>query len=778
MTNQMIIPKIILTNSFDLAQFFGNSRSYKEYVEEIQKQLQKNQSVNKPIFITSDNTNIINFEYNYFGNGAQQSGLRITLDFFDPTEEFEKRIISKTMKDRFNYLTFFIAFGASTDLTNWTNFLVADVAMSEIFQDYGKPRAVRLNLVSTVGIQELNSNVFQKYSRGVKELSDQLSIFTKEYVNSPYDINQAKAGQVLPLNTSSELKQIFNGYNYLDSAFKKLITKFLKSIFNETQNVLFLCEDIDKLLDKLTPDIELIYKEEISGRGRDTDFKKVYKPSVAISSYNEAIQREFNQDFKKRSSGSIKEFVNILKKQFNEVCPSIKVTLGAIPDSGSAFSSAYEESLRKKYSVLFSIDIPQRAGKETDDSFEDKVLDVLEDVQSIFNYKIDTDFDQGVLIRETDTRIIQLFIDYLNNNPGGADIVSEFSLTADRPLLLFGQKSVIDAVLYGREYASTKVKTINDLTQKYLINVLNSKVETVNYNLFGSKNNLLTPLQRALGFDPRTKEFIDNQKSVAKNLLVFRHNVEDPNITEISVNDYRAYHSYLGMPRIETQASPESQVLAKVYIRDNIGKIRKDAILEELQSEAYAPRGKEGSKYENLTWDDLEYPAKEAEAFVDYLFRSQQFLTGVGKQFGIDLQDALESMDLQKAEKIKDDYHSLLLQLNKAYSKGVDADSAIKLVGKGVTVSREDYFTELVSNLSTALYRVTIKTLPFFFVTGPTFLQEPCILLSRRVSLLGTKNSQLDSLISGAYIIVGITHRISKDQSESEFILQKIQNPV
>lgn len=777
MTNQMIIPKIILTNSFDLAKFFGNSRSYKEYVEEIQKQLQKNQSVNKPIFLTSDNTNIINFEYSYFGNGAQQSGLRVTLDFLDPTEEFEKKVISKTMKDRFTALTFFLAFGASTDLTNWTNFLVAELATAEIFQDYGKPRTVRLNLISTVGIQELNSNVFQKYSRNVKELSDKLSIFAKESFPVTYEFDDSEKNVITKPINNTELSKIFKGYNYLDQVFKKLVTKFLKSIFNETQNILFLCEDIDALLDKLTPNIDLFYQEAVT-TGAAANVPRTFGPMITVRSYNQALEKQFNA--KSRKTNSIRQFTNILSKQFAEVCPSIGVTFGSDPNPSeikSWFPTAYETALSKKYRPILSINVPPRATKETDDTFEEKILDVLEDIQSIFNYKIDTDSDQGVLIRETDTRIIQLLIDYLTKN-GETDIISEFSIKPDKPLLLFGQKSVIDAILYGREYASTKVKTINDLTKKYLANVLNAKIETVNYNLYGSKNNLLTPLQRALGFDPRTKEFIDNQQEAAKNLLVFRHNLEDPNITEISVNDYRAYHSYLAMPRIETQASPESQVLAKVYIRDNIGKIRKDAILEELQSEAFAPRGKEGSKYENLTWDDLEYPAKEAEAFVDYLFRSQQFLRGVGKQFGIDLQDALESMDFQKAEKIKDDYHSLLLQLNKAYSEGVDADSAIKLVGRDTNISREDYFTELVNNLSTALYRVTIKTLPFFFVTGPTFLQEPCILLSRRVSLLGTKNSQLDSLISGAYIIVGITHRISKDLSESEFILQKIQNPV
>lgn len=810
--NQLIIPKVVLTTSYDLASKLSTSRSYKEYIEEVEKTIRKNpRSLEATeVFLTTDNSNIINFEYSYLGTGAQQQGLRITIDFFDVDETFEKKIISRTMLDRFNYLSFFIAFGASPDLSNWTNFVVADLVTSEIFQDYNNPRTIRLNLVSTVGIQDLNSEIFNKSTRTIKDIADRLSLYLSEAVEVEIDEDKAKKGLIEPLNNGKEIAQIFKGYNYLDATFKRLVTNFLKAIFTEDQNILFLCEDIDVLLDRQTPNIP---REYYNYGNYISTVKSSNSPRITIDSYNEALNISM-RDYRPEATsfleeatnfltgpltvaGAIRNYTDVLIEQFAQVCPVITVEaiisiaefiMNTRLGIASVFNDDYERATEQIERIFLSINIPERAEKETDDEFSKKVSDVLQGIQSIFDFSLDTDSEQGILIRETDTRIIKFFLDYLKSE-GHEDLIEEFKLSYNKPLLIFGQASVIQALLYGREFKSKKINSFNPFAKTYITDILESKIRDVNYKLYGSKTtNLLSPLQQALASTDAGNLLLQDQEKVAQNLVIFRHNIEDPNVLEMSVNDYKAYHSYLGIPRKPSPDSitPEEITLAQTYIRESIGGIRKQSILDELEAVATNTPKRDNeirlyedrSNYENLTFEDLNYSSEKIEDFISYLFKNRDFRVGLGKELGSRLVEAANSMKYEKSKKIKDDFDTLLLQLNRAYDKGLNSDTAIKLIGKDLLITREDYFTVLLKDLSSSMFRVTIKTLPFFFITGPIFIQEPCLLLSRRLKLAGSKNSELDSLLTGGYIIIGITHRITKDSAESEFILQKLQTPV
>ena len=70
--------------------------------------------------------------------------------------------------------------------------------------------------------------------------------------------------------------------------------------------------------------------------------------------------------------------------------------------------------------------------------------------------------------------------------------------------------------------------------------------------------------------------------------------------------------------------------------------------------------------------------------------------------------------------------------------------------------------------------RVDITTLPFFNISNFFWIGYPCILYASRPKLIGgAQDDVLDTLISGTYLIVGITHTITPTTCESEFNLIK-----
>lgn len=771
MTNtQTILPKIILTNSFELAELLSLSTSYKNFVEEVDTWKSKLDSDERDqiLFLTSDNSNILNFEYNYFGTGSQQSGLRVNIDFFDPTDLFEKTVISKSIKERFYGSTYYIAFGASPDLSNWTNFLVADLVFAEIFQDYDKPKVLRLNLAAAIGLHELNSDVFKKYSRTVSEIVDKMSLYLSEKIPADYDINNESL-QVKPINNSSELLQIFKGYNNFDSAFKSLVLKFLKSIFSEKFNILFLCEDIDLLLDKRAPPSSFDPTNTIFNVNNVREWVKY------VENYDKAIELdarlakdEDENTINITQRDNIFNFLDLVTTQFSNLKVKIKVSLVAddISTPDIFFGDVYENFLKKKKRIALSISIPEREEKETDDTFSQKIEDVLVSIQDLFTFRLDEDSEQGVLLREPDTRIIKLLIAYLEQE-GRTDLIKEFNLTPEKPLIIFGQNSIIQAILYGRELKSKKINSLNTLAKKYLQDTLNTKLETVNYGLYGSKNNLLTPLQKLLVLTGDSAESLleANNIDITK-LLVFKHNIGNSNVLEISVNDYKAYHGFLGVPRLEKPTStPEEVLLTKQYIR---------GFLEPESSTEGSPRTITDDLVE-LSKNDT--TSEKIRKFINYVLQSRTFREDIATPF---IRDSLKyaAFDYTKAAKLKQDFDSVLVALSQSFEKGVSADFGLKMMGYEPIASSEDYFNILLRDLSSSMYRVTIKTLPFFFVTGPVFLQEPCLLLSQRLNLLNAEPSQLDTVITGGYIIIGITHKITKDSAQSEFILQKLQSPL
>lgn len=104
-------------------------------------------------------------------------------------------------------------------------------------------------------------------------------------------------------------------------------------------------------------------------------------------------------------------------------------------------------------------------------------------------------------------------------------------------------------------------------------------------------------------------------------------------------------------------------------------------------------------------------------------------------------------------------------------------DSEVLLKGAEISFDTVKIYDDLLTLIDQYPLQVEIKTLPFFNISNFFWLGYPCLLFARRPKLLGmTQEYAIDSLLSGAYKIIGMKHEISQNNCYSTFTLIKQQD--
>lgn len=869
MTNQLIIPKIILTSDSEVAKIFATSESYELFLKNAKNILfektWKDLGESSLLLLTTEDSNIINFEFSILGTNAEQKGLRIVIDFFDPSEQFEKDVFKKGLSDLVNTRTFYLAFGTGSDLSNWSNFHVVSLLYAESFQDYDQPKTIRLNLVSTAGLHEISDDIFTKYSKDLKSInistsltasaaiqpfsskkSDEAQAKFDEEINkrsrslsdleeekntliknkekfqnsinkteerileasAAYDeswvkqkdfiealrarggflnnarvtelsqdiqkykeqinslnvhksnliIAQAKLNpkleyvtskirdlqtsmQSLPAPTPTlektdqfnyeEFLKVFRGYSGLDYVIKQVVLKFLKSVFVQQNNILFLYDDT--LSNFITSGSATINQITLLDVDRS-------KNATQTQTQREQNIRQINL--------TLTDLQTNIQKYIRE----IQITLRPIPQD-KEITPIYQQGAEKanKYSkeVTASLKIGRQEG-ETDDKFKEKLQEVFNSFEQAFTKQYADVFeDPCELYRETDLRIVNLFIDFVESK--SSSLLRELNLVKNQPLVLFGKKSIIRALLYGEAYSITNPIFINSLARDYVENSIKQKLIKENYSLYGSKEDPLTPLQSLLDrLNVKDNEYISNSEKFISNVLIFRHNIENGNVLSITVDDYKAYNKYLSVPTDLNLFDPSAPPSL-----DNTDII--------IQGQAIAAAATYIGTVNNDNGEKL-------FKFIEDLKKSKKFKSSLIVQEIASLLQSNTLLFRDNAE-LRSQFDKFIVEIYKKYKEGLSLDITLDNSQR----SAEDVFRGMLRAVERSTFRVSIKTLPFFFVSNLAFLLEPCLLLSKRQTISGyNKNSQFDSVISGGYAIVGMKHKITKDSATSEFTLQKI----
>ena len=71
--------------------------------------------------------------------------------------------------------------------------------------------------------------------------------------------------------------------------------------------------------------------------------------------------------------------------------------------------------------------------------------------------------------------------------------------------------------------------------------------------------------------------------------------------------------------------------------------------------------------------------------------------------------------------------------------------------------------------------QVSIKTLPFFYLSNYRVIGQPSLLYSKKVNISNYVNQSIFDFFSGNYTILGFKHVITTKECYSEFILTKSQ---
>jgi hypothetical protein len=885
MSNQVITPKIILTNSPDIASKFSDAKSYYSFLESAQKILSpeylarfSSEQNFSPLFLTTDNSNILNFEFSIQGSNAEQKGLRIVLDFFDPKDDFERLLFSRGLRDLVKTRSFYLAFGTGLDMTNWSNFHVVSLLHIESFQDYDQPKTIRLHLVSTAGLHEIAEDIFKNYSKDIKSINMSTSLSVSaavqpkswkasEDARNEYDDNRNKIKKELQdlRERLDTVNKEYNKYQNLifeaqrkievaEQRYNSSITKISElarlipdlgglaptgprgesintQIREETAKLKKYNEDkttfenqkaqhiteqskLNPKIASLTKEINPLLYEYSSFQTNSVELSRldieqgIGRPKLVLETVDPFNLAKFYKLFRGYSALDyvikqiIQKFLKSIFVQQNNVLFIYDDTLSNFEASGSAwFNSAllggrdpfterdrpflvteeievklqkfiprlslltkkvpedkditpiYQQSAEKanEYSriVTASLNVERQEG-ETDDKFREKLQETLNSFEEAFTAQYELIEDPCVLYRETDLLIVNLFIDFIENE--APELITEFNLVKNQPLILFGKRSIIRALLYGESFLSSSESFTNKRAKDYTDKVLKQIVANQNYNLYGSKKNTLSPLQSFLEeSNIKTNEFLTNTKKTLANILIFRHNVENGNVLSITIDDYKAYNKYLAVPTDIDVLNFSSLTLA-----DNL---------------LFAEVNRAVRTTDALTGVDF----KKIDNFIEQIINSKQFKNSLIVQEITTLLQTEEGRKLFTSDSEAEVRIAFSSFVSELATKSLVNDISLEVQLENSERSPEDVFRKMVRDIERSTFRTTIKTLPFFFVSNFSFLLEPCLLISKRQKLLGyDKRSQFDSAVTGGYVLVGLKHKITKDSATSEFILQKI----
>jgi len=108
--------------------------------------------------------------------------------------------------------------------------------------------------------------------------------------------------------------------------------------------------------------------------------------------------------------------------------------------------------------------------------------------------------------------------------------------------------------------------------------------------------------------------------------------------------------------------------------------------------------------------------------------------------------------------------------------EGILSDLNITLKGIEDSLESTRLYNDLVRAVDSYAFIVDITTLPFFNLCNFFWLGYPCLLYAKRPKLVGAvEEDVLDTLVSGPYLIQGLSHVITPSKCESSFVLMKAQ---
>lgn len=831
MNSQTILPKIFLTTDPNLVDAFSAPTvdgtaitSFSQFIDSYIGTSSYNED--SYIYLTIDNTNIVNFEFSMGGNSSSKLDPNITLEFLALTEEFEfnllKRLFYNVKKDTNFYkssdskLRFFISFGVGDNLSYFSPFMVCTLFSSATFQNFDQPRTTQLNFgigsakeilrlvneeQAIVEPSRLTNLKFKGQSFGAftlpkREFGSKIKDILKNNLDT---IQGSKVNADDPAvvnllnhdgNTNSDLigNYIF-GFERLDFMYKEAITNFLKTAYLQDTNVFFVSESLPRLALKGSK-----YETINTAVLLNSEAPKYGDPLPGAASYSRISWDNYIKP--------LEFIVNVL----NDLLGTTTNLPTYNRDTGYFVSNLCRVEL--ECSVNNSENL-----KEVPEA-------VLEKVKYLITGLMDLTGENVVEIEESNVEVIR---DFYNNLRGGAwtaytedtDSSKELEL---KPLHIIGPEKLVNALLYGRRAPEVEDTSYNVLklgqplpTNKY-----------AQYRAYGKKINSSQDTQTTVADKSPTTAIsdlytedspeVDTGKLLERILIedetlfedfnsqrypVFRYNVKNANVLSLKAENTNIFNTFLnaGINRVESFLSSFSKTQRDS--RDvNYSEFKKAAV-KSTQDLLDAFGAGDYDRFVKIT-KELGITDLKDRGILLGLVGNKIKGSSVGQQqlLQFALQKKLispeavrdpgnQEEDLAKILGYDDKSIEMITKIISYLVKNenldenlitVQARSRVTFGGDATQAGIADYYAYLYDFISNLSFSVEITTLPLFKISGYEFVNGGfgAILLANRTSVIGnTTNKVFDQFLSGPYIITGVKHVINSTTCESTFYLQR-----
>jgi hypothetical protein len=352
--------------------------------------------------------------------------------------------------------------------------------------------------------------------------------------------------------------------------------------------------------------------------------------------------------------------------------------------------------------------------------------------------------DLFVIFEENDRRILKLLKHY-------GMITHE-----DRPVILFGDKTLIGQLVYGRGTTLGRKKSSG---REYWNHLLMPSIDQWKYykadfkGLFDRfKSNSSFGESTDLGkLTKRLKKYLDYNAKEGD--IIFTHNVTNSNVLSVNFTNsgYKAVYMNLGADSY-TRSVASNLRARRVTENSNImGGLEK--VKSELESEIRSSLGlTEGDglpKGEKLLAEVIKYLASEEG-------KSNLFLAKTAERANV--------LDLTIEQFIT----LMILMFG-----GQSLVEPIKIMTSPGNVATE--YSDTLKRIRKYTINATVKTLPFF--NHMNLFQSPCYLFGAQNDVIGSPirgdDKLVPSVFTGRYLIAGVKHVMSRTDAYSEFILIK-----
>lgn len=781
-SNPVPIPRVIITNDPSIASFtqkgVGTTRSVTfTSVSAYYEFLKSQNRIEKPYFFTMLSKNLIGFNFSFEETGD----VGLNVEFIESDDYFEKLYFetfldrigklktAKTPEERSKILTptqYYIAFGLGDDLTYWSDFHTVSLVGAQTLQKFDDPKTIQLEFAPTQSLQNFDWNKFQFMFKN--PLSQQTTIEATEIM--------------LPFFERKNIEEVefIREKGTLWGTYELVLSKFLKAAFN-TDNVLIVLPKNMTIV--IQPYVTRLLNKHFP---RDTEFE------YFTQTFDRVLQT-FRNPGSLGEVGEKPDLINFLNDFYAPIGGSIafqstergKKAIPMRPEVLAETDDAIE--------VLLSV----RIFKDVKDK-KKEIFDLIQQIKKELERLMSDSNSEIILYQETNT---ELLINLDKDLPN-------VSIDPLRPLIIFGERKLIYNQIYGDKYKTNyelPYQNNRENVVKFISNILSK-----NLNLYKSQDIQLTELQQFIAADRREEI---SEFTRYKNFPVFRFNVDNPNVISIEVNDNKFYFAFLNQA---------VRFLFEYYDRhswltDNAEKIR-DAkrglsaektlndfkkylstneyltiINNKNQALTDVPTLKKTIDFINtLTPEQLgeflpfrtpENEEARLQELSQYFSLEEVPLLNKGdtlrtifdvEQFSLTLQQRSiigVSPDTGLAQR----YNEMFQEWGKLLQEEYNSKSLVSFVEEVYQKNPYLFMYDMLEFFDSASFTVEIETLPFFPISSLFYLGKPCILLANRPDLIGspkTKNP-LDLIISGAYAITGMEHRISSTGAISKFTLRK-----